>query len=80
MNNLENILKDFDKNKVAEAMKAAETLVKNEEIRKAFSSVDKTAVSNLVSELDGKNKDEIMKTILRSDNKGITELLKKIKG
>ena len=79
MNNIENLFSGFSKDKIASAMRKAEALANNEEIKKAFSGASKNELIGLFERLDSKNKDEVMNAILRSDSKGISELLKKIK-
>ena len=80
MNNIENLFKGFDKNKVVEAMKKAEILAKNDDLKKVFSGADKNKIMELFKNLNPNNQNEVMNALLRSDTKGISELLRKIKG
>ena len=80
MSEFRDLLKGIDNKKLSEAMKKAELLAQNEEIKKAFSGADKNKLKNLFSELDSMNKDDVINKIMSSDNRGIAELLKKIKG
>ena len=80
MNNFDNLFKGVDKAKLAAAMKKAEILAQNADIKKAFSGADKNKLIDLFKMMDESNQNEVMNALIRSDSKGITELLKKIKG
>jgi len=80
MSDIKKLFEGFSQDKIADAIRRAELLSKNEEIRKAFSTADKSKLKSLFDGLDGKNREEVLNAVLRSNNKGIKELLKKIKG
>ena len=80
MNNFDNLFKGVDKTKLAAAMKKAEILAQNEDIKKAFSGADRNKLIDLFKMMDESNQNEVMNALIRSDSKGITELLRKIKG
>jgi hypothetical protein len=76
---LENLLKGFDKKKVASAMEKAKSLAQNPDVKKAFSKVNNNEVLNLLSKLDQKDKQQILNSIIKSNGKEVIELINKLK-
>ena len=79
MQNFDNLFKGFDQRKVAEAIKQAKILVNDPDVKKAFSGVSKSEMEAMLSKLDAQDKDKLIDSMLKSDNNGISELIKKIK-
>ena len=79
MKELEHLLKDFDKQKVANAMQKAKALANNPDIKKAFSKVNSNEVLSMLSKLDTKDKNEILNSLLKSNSKEVIDLINKLK-
>lgn len=79
MKDLENLLKGFDKQKVASAMEKAKVLANNPDIKKAFSKVNNNEVLNMLSKLETKDKNQILNSLLKSNSKEVIELINKLK-
>lgn len=79
MKELENLLKGFDKQKVASAMEKAKTLAGNPDIKKAFSKVNNSEIINMLSKLETKDKNQILNSLLKSNGKEVIDLINKLK-
>lgn len=79
MAGLEDLFKGYNRSQVEQAMKRAKMLSENPQVQQAFARVDQEDIINMLRNLSSTDKNELMKTFLKSENRELVELLKKLK-
>ncbi|MBP3447547.1 MAG: hypothetical protein J6K51_00820 [Clostridia bacterium] len=79
MAGLEDFFKGYNRSQVEQAMKRAKMLSENPQVQQAFARVDQEDIINMLRNLSSTDKNELMKTFLKSENRELVELLKKLK-
>ena len=77
--NLEKIFSGVPKEKLAQAMKKADELSKNPEVRNSFSKISENRIKEILSALSGSDRQKILSAFEKETNKDMSELLKKLK-
>lgn len=76
---LEKIFSGVPKDKLDAAIKKADALSKNPQVRNSFSKISEGQIKSMLSALSGSDKQKIISTFENSDNKEIAELVKNLK-
>ena len=78
--NLEKIFSGVPKEKLENAVKKAEILSKNPEVRNSFSKISDAQIRSMLSALNDGDKRKIISMINNSGNKEIMDLIKTLNG
>lgn len=79
MAGLEDLFKGYDKSRVEQAMKRAKILSEHPQVQEAFSRVDKEEIAGMLRNLTAADKNQLMNTFMKAQNRELVELLKKLK-
>ena len=76
---LEKIFSGVPKEKLEEAIKKADTLSKNPEVKNSFSKISEGQIKEMLSALSGNDKQKIASALGNGKNAEISELITKLK-
>lgn len=76
---LEKIFSGIPKEKLDSAIKKADVLSKNPQIRNSFSKISESQIKEMMSALSKSDRQKIISTLGNGNNKEIAELIKNLK-
>ena len=76
---LERIFSGVPKDKLEIAMKKADALSKNPDVRNKFSKISENDIKNMLGALTGNDKEKLASTLKNTDSREIVELIKRLK-
>ncbi len=79
MAEISEIFKGYDNKRIEDAMRRAKLLSENPMVQEAFSRVDRDEIVQLIRNFNDKDKKELMKTFLQSNNQELIRIISQLK-
>ena len=76
---LERIFSGIPKDKLEAAIKKADVLSKNPDVRNKFSKISENDIKTMLSALSGNDKEKLASSLGNGNNREIVELIKRLK-